>query len=123
MPAALLCPDTTAAREFGPESSPTELRFRMAADLEVLAEQTGDPRFRRAAGVLRGALGGRPWVAPERLAEVRDILATDPTATVRGACHLVARTMALAPHEIERHATRLRSQYYRKRRIWREHQM
>lgn len=90
-------------------------RFRLAAELEALARSTGDDRFARAAGMLRGRAGGRRPVAPERLDDVIAALDSGEARSVRQACDLVAQTMSLVPHEIDRHAERLRKQYLRAR--------
>ena len=83
------------------------VRLRVADSLLRLADETGDGRFRRASGVLRGGRGG----APERndaalLAEARELMATGAARTWNRALGQVART--IADGRVRSHAERLR---------------
>jgi hypothetical protein len=63
-----------------------------ASVLTTLADQTGDRRYARAAGVLRGRTGGRPvkqdYAALERVAA---LLADGTAASIPQAARFVAR--------------------------------
>jgi len=89
------------------------LRFRVADTLAELATETGDARFKRAAGILRGAMGG----AVERddaalLAEAAELVRTRQARTWNHALRQVARV--LPDGCVKSHVERLRRKLRRR---------
>jgi len=69
------------------------LRLRVADNLLRLAAETGDGRFRRAAGVLRGARGGAPARNDDALlAEARELYRAGSVRSWHAALRQVAAT-------------------------------
>lgn len=69
------------------------LRQTVAEKLVEMAVATGDARFNRAAGALRGRPGGRHRIADtDGVAQIAELLAADPSLDVTRAARLVAKT-------------------------------
>jgi hypothetical protein len=92
-----------------------DLRAIRAAELDRLADESGDARYRRAAGVLRGKPGGRPPCddgAALGLAE--SLEAAGIARSRRDACMRAARLHATTRAEVAPMAERLRKKLGRK---------
>jgi hypothetical protein len=81
-------------------------------ELEGLADQTGEARFRHAAALVRGDSGaGRPASDDTiALARVAALLGDSPGRSAWSACHSVARRMA-PPLQVRAMAERLRRKF------------
>ena len=79
-------------------------RARVADLVDELAEATGDPRFARAAGVLRGKQGGRPETDDTKALEfVEDLLTSEAAGSIHDACTQAA--IIFSPTDVEIDAT------------------
>lgn len=88
---------------------------RGAARLDALAAEHGDPRLRRAAGILRGGLGGRPAVDDsEPLALAQSLLAAGLARSRHAAARRAARLYASGAAEATRMVRRLEKKMARK---------
>ena len=79
-------------------------RARVADLVDELAEATGDSRFARAAGVLRGKQGGRPETDDDKALDFAKALITSGAArSINDACTKAA--ILFSPTHIEIDAT------------------
>jgi len=84
-------------------------REQLAAELTKLGRESGDARFKRAAGILRGAQAGRPAAdddAPLRFA--LNLLANGAEKSMNAAAWYAADCYALGPTERAKMQRRLR---------------
>ena len=90
-------PDTFALRESMAELAGE--RFKL----------TADPRFARAAGVLRGKRGGPPTLDDAEALEIAEaLLASDAASSINDACVQTANAFSPTPLEIDAMIQRLR---------------
>jgi hypothetical protein len=87
--------------------SPERFRARISEVCEELLAQTGDDRFARAAGVLRGKPGGRPEKDDEAALAYAESLFEAGFEPSKNAACVRAATM-YSPTRIEIDATRAR---------------
>ena len=87
--------------------SPERFRARISEVCEELLAQTGDDRFARAAGVLRGKQGGRPETDDAAALAFAEALLDAGLASSKNAACVRAATM-YSPTRIEFDATRAR---------------
>jgi len=84
----------------------------IAAELDDLARRTGDPRARRAAGLLRGRPGHRPEIDDRAaLVEVAALLEHQQASSVEEASRLVACTQGGTTHSVGAAAKRIARKY------------
>jgi hypothetical protein len=84
-----------------------------AVALDLLAQASGDERFARAAGVVRGRHGGRPRINDSAaLAQMAALLRDRAAQSVDAAAAYVARSMP-GQHSPESTAQRLARKYRR----------
>jgi hypothetical protein len=80
-------------------------RARVADLVDELAEATGDSRFARAAGVLRGKQGGRPETDDAKALDfAKDLLTSGAARSINDAC-VKAATILFSPTDIKIDAT------------------
>jgi hypothetical protein len=90
-------------------------REAVATYLDALADQTRDTRFNRAAGALRGRLGGRPQCGDaDSLRRMAALLACGHAASVSAAARYIAATLR-DEHATEAAACRLARKFRRMR--------
>jgi hypothetical protein len=78
-----------------------DLRRAAAEVLTGLADLTGDARFRRAAGIVKGRCAGRPkHDDDDALALVRHLLETRAARSCRAACSLAAAMFCARSHQV-----------------------
>ena|ERR1700676_187609 len=87
------------------DTAPTlvDLRFAEAARLDQLAAETGDERFRRAAGALRGRRAGRPGLPDDdALAGMASMLKTGEAGSVTEAATMEAISVGGRAVDVDR---------------------
>jgi hypothetical protein len=90
-----------------------ENRTVLARLLDALAKRTADPRFARAAGILRGKHAIRPARDDSAaLAQIGDLLAHGTASSAEQAARFVARTLQ-SEHSVEGATERLVRKYRR----------
>jgi hypothetical protein len=88
-------------------------RMAYAATLDEMAKSTGDARYARAAGALRGKPGGRPPCDDSAaLRQMRDLIACGTASGIEQAARFVSRTVP-GQHSTAATAARLAMKYRR----------